>query len=281
MEISVRQGEQQAEAGCRFRQGKAVCRVAVHAGADQTVERGADVGGEDIESARLCNNIKPIRGRGDRKRIIIVIYLDTDIIRCGFKGKNVGIKGKNVGILIVKPQTEIAASLNDGQAEAVINAGDKHKVVCRTVTASDRERRMLILGVAAQSKVVFISPIEHTINGIAVRSCQQIMPTVRRGLLIGQMVWLLVGLTKKKFPFVNADLPGKPEMREKVSAHRGTICACNLRRLHDRRKKIMVDIAEVQAVKIFHAVDLSQNRSRHTIQFFRSDGNCPCLRSNV
>ena len=158
MEISVRQGEQQAEAGCRFRQGKAVCRVAVHAGADQTVERGADVGGEDIESARLCNNIKPIRGRGDRKRIIIVIYLDTDIIRCGFKGKNVGIKGKNVGILIVKPQTEIAASLNDGQAEAVINAGDKHKVVCRTVTASDRERRMLILGVAAQSKVVFISP---------------------------------------------------------------------------------------------------------------------------
>ena len=239
------------------------------------------MGGEDIESARLCNNIKPIRGRGDRKRIIIVIYLDTDIIRCGFKGKNVGIKGKNVGILIVKPQTEIAASLNDGQAEAVINAGDKHKVVCRTVTASDRERRMLILGVAAQSKVVFISPIEHTINGIAVRSCQQIMPTVRRGLLIGQMVWLLVGLTKKKFPFVNADLPGKPEIREKVSAHRGTICACNLRRLHDRRKKIMVDIAEVQAVKIFHAVDLSQNRSRQTIQFFRSDGNCPCLRSNV
>lgn len=73
MEISVRQGEEQAEAGCRFRQGKAVCRAAVHAGADQTVERGADVGGEDVESARLCDNIKPIRGRGDSKRIAGVI----------------------------------------------------------------------------------------------------------------------------------------------------------------------------------------------------------------
>lgn len=147
-------------------------------------------------------------------------------------------KGKNVGILIVKPQTEIAASLNDGQAEAVINAGDKHKVVCRTVTASDRERRMLILGVAAQSKVVFISPIEHTINGIAVRSCQQIMPTVRRGLLIGQMVWLLVGLTKKKFPFVNADLPESlklerryPRIAERYARATSEDCTTDARRL--------------------------------------------------
>lgn len=107
MEISVRQGEQQAEAGCRFRQGKAVCRVAVHAGADQTVERGADVGGEDIESARLCNNIKPIRGRGDRKRIIIVIYLDTDIIRCGFKGKNVGIQGKTLAFSLLSRKLKL------------------------------------------------------------------------------------------------------------------------------------------------------------------------------
>ena len=121
MEISVRQGEEQTAAARRARQGEGVFVMEVDAVANQPIERGADVGGEDIESARLCNNIKPIRGRGDRKRITIVIYLDTDIIRCGFKGKNVGIQGKNVGILIVKPQTEIAASLNDGQAEAVIN----------------------------------------------------------------------------------------------------------------------------------------------------------------
>lgn len=107
MEISVRQGEQQAEASCRFRQGKAVCRVAVHAGADQTVERGADVGGEDIESARLCNNIKPIRGRGDRKRIIIVIYLDTDIIRCGFKGKTLALRAKTLAFSLLSRKLKL------------------------------------------------------------------------------------------------------------------------------------------------------------------------------